>query len=162
VLLEVKEHTDMTTSTIGVLLSTTRFIELVDFLRRKGSDRDPADVIDNAIEYWMTNADWKEEDLMPEIFEQPKHLGYHWRPLLLPPGTKIRMTYKGVTSHAEIVGDDFIYDGSKLSPSAFANMIANDTSRNAWRDLWIKRPSDQDFQLADSLRRPDIRLITPQ
>ena len=147
-------------------IRTERFIELVDFLRQRGSDRDPVDVIDTAIEYWMTNAEGKMEDLMPEVFEQPKHLGYHWRPLLLPPGTQIRMTYKGRTSHAEIVGDDFIHDGNKLSPSAFANMVADGTSRNAWRDLWIKRPSDREFQLADDLRRSlttaNILRLTPE
>jgi hypothetical protein len=152
------------TSTISPPIRTERFIELVDFLRERGSDRDPVDVIDAAIEYWMTNAESKMEDLMPEVFEQPKHLGYHWRPLLLPPGTQIRMTYKGRTSHAEIVGDDFIHDGNKLSPSAFANMVADGTSRNAWRDLWIKRPSDREFQLADDLRRSltsaHVRLVS--
>jgi hypothetical protein len=32
-----------------------------------------------------------------------------------------------------------------------ANIIAK-SSRNAWRDLWIKRPDDKDWKLADDCR----------
>jgi hypothetical protein len=78
-----------------------------------------------------------------------------WKNLLLPPGTKIRMTYKHVAHHASIEGDDFIYQDKKTSPSEFANKVANGTSRNAWRDLWIKRPDDRDFRLADEIRRSE-------
>ena len=63
------------------------------------------------------------------------------------------MTYKGSTYHAAVAGDDFIYDGKKTTPSEFANTVAGGTSRNAWRDLWIKRPRDRDFRLADEIRR---------
>ena len=93
------------------------------------------------------------EDLMPEVFETPQHLGYHWKPLFLPPGTKVRMTYKGGTFHVAVDGDDFIYDGKKMSPSEFAKTVAAGTARNAWRDLWLKRPTDRDFRLADDVRR---------
>jgi hypothetical protein len=143
----------MITSTISIPISTDRFVRLVDFLREKGSGRDPVDAVGGAIDYWIENADWKTKDLMPEVFEEPKHLGYHWKPLLLPPGTKVRMTYKSETFHAAVDGDDFIYDGKKMSPSEFANTVASGTARNAWRDLWLKRPTDRDFRLADELRR---------
>jgi hypothetical protein len=43
-----------------------------------------------------------------------------------------------------------------MSPSEFANQVAGGTNRNAWRDLWIKRPHDSEFHLADDLRRPKI------
>jgi hypothetical protein len=143
----------MTEQTIAVPVDTKLFIGLVDFLREKGSDRDPIAVIDTAIAYWMENADWKTEDLMPEVFKRPQHLGYQWKILRLPPGTKVRMKYKGVTHHASVDGDDFIYEGKKTTPSEFANQVAGGTARNAWRDLWIKRPEDRDFRLADDLRR---------
>jgi hypothetical protein len=143
----------MNTSKVAAPIHATVYVGLVDFLRRKGSDRDPTDVIENAIEYWMENADRNTEDFMPEVFEKPQHLGYHWKPLLLPPGTQIRMTYKGQTFHAAIQGDDFIYDEKKITPSWFANMVAAGTSRNAWRDLWIKYPNAREFRLADDLRR---------
>ena len=144
------------TSTVCVPIKTSLFLELVDFVREKGSDRDPTSVIESAIDYWIDNASWKIEDLMPEVIERPQHLGYMWKNLLLPPGTQIRMTYKHVAHHASIEGDDFIYEGKKTSPSEFANRVANGTSRNAWRDLWIKRPHDREFRLADEIRRSSI------
>jgi hypothetical protein len=39
-----------------------------------------------------------------------------------------------------------------MSPTALANQIANNTSRNAWRDLWIKFPGDDGWRLAQDLR----------
>jgi hypothetical protein len=144
----------MTASTVGVPVRTDRFVRLVDFLREKGSDRDPVDAIEGAIDYWIQNANWKTDDLMPEVFERQNYRGYQWKSQLLPPGTQVRMTYKGDTYHAAIEGDDFIYEGKKSSPSDFANTVASGTSRNAWRDLWIKRPQDHEFRLADSLRPP--------
>jgi hypothetical protein len=146
-------------STIAAPVSTELFVDLVDFLREKGSDRDPVAVIEEAIRYWIDNADWKTEDLMPEVFERPRHLGYLWKTLLLPPGTQVRMKYKGTTYHAGVEGDDFLYVAKKISPSEFANQVASGTARNAWRDLWIKRPEDRDFRLADDLRHEADRAI---
>jgi hypothetical protein len=143
---------------VGVPVSTGLFLQLYDFLKEHGSDRDPVDVIETAIEYWMSNAEWKAADLMPETSPEPRHYGYFWKPLLLPPGTVIRMKYKRKVSEASIVGDDFVFAGEKISPSEFANRVANNTNRNAWRDLLIRRPHDREFQLADDLRRPPLTL----
>jgi hypothetical protein len=140
----------MQTSMISVPVETDLFIELVDFLRENDSASDPVEVIGTAISYWLENASWKGE-LIPDV--KPQSRGYQWKSLLLPPGTKVRMKYKGVTYHASVEGDDFVRDGRKTTPSEFANAIAGGTARNAWRDLWIKRPSDRDFHLADVLRR---------
>jgi hypothetical protein len=150
----------MIASTISIPVSTQQFVRLVDFLREKGSDRDPVDAVEGAIDYWIQNANGKTEDLMPEVFERENYRGYQWKSLLLPPGTKVRMTYKADTYHAAIEGDDFIYKGKKISPSEFANTVACGTARNAWRDLWIKRPQDRDFRLADDLRPPAAPELT--
>ena len=144
-------------STISVPVRTELFVKLVNFLKEKGSDRDPVDAVTAAINYWIDNAEWKTEDLMPEIFERPIYLGYHWKTLLLPPGTQVRMSYKNTTYHAQVEGDNFIYQGKRMSPSEFANTAAAGTARNAWRDLWIKRPHDRGFRLADELRRTEDR-----
>jgi len=142
-------------SEIGIPVSTGLFLRLYDFLKEHGSDRDPAEVVSTAIEYWMDNAAWKASDLMPES-ASARPIGYHWRPLLLPPATKVRMKYKGGIHYASVVGDAFVYEGESMSPSEFANRVAGGTNRNAWRDLWIKRPHDAEFHLADDLRRPAI------
>lgn len=49
-------------------------------------------------------------------------------------------------------GDAIIYEGHSVSPRQLANAIA-DGSRNAWRDLWIRRPGDKGWKLADACRR---------
>ena len=140
----------MAKSTISVPVSTTQFLVLCEYLQKNGCDRDPVDVISSAIDYWMENASWKSEDLMPEIRRSDK--GYAWKDIFLPHGTSIRMKYKNDWFYATVNVDQVIYDGKSLSPSEFANKVTG-TSRNAWRDLWIKRPQDSEWIFADILRR---------
>ena len=140
---------------ISIPIETEQFIRLVEFLRSRKSMADPVKIIANAVDYWMDNAAWKEKELIPNRVMQ--HRGFQWKSLLLPPGTQVRMKYKGVVYHASIEGDDFVYKSKKVTPSDFANSIAENTARNAWRDLWIKRPSDRDFRLADEIRKSDDR-----
>lgn len=139
----------MSESTISVPIPSSLFIELVDFLREQGSNRDPVETVSTAINYWIDNASWKQEDLMPEIFTDDK--GYSWKNVFLPHGTKIRMKYKGNYYYAQVEADDVIFEEEVVSPSEFANKVAN-SSRNAWRDLEIRRPHDDDWISADKLR----------
>lgn len=137
---------------ISVPIETALFLELVDFLRSHNDPRDPVEVIANhAIYYWMENADWK-----PELLETIKSdsRGYFWKTLFLPNGTEIRMFYKSKNYYARVEGDEIIYEGESVSPGNLANTIAK-SSRNAWRDLWIKRPNDKEWKLADDLRKDD-------
>lgn len=85
-------------------------------------------------------------------FGDPKG-GCHWPPLFLPNGTSISMEYKRETYHATVKFGKIDYDGANYTPSELARVIASNTSRNAWRDLRIKRPEDSDWTLADDLRR---------
>jgi hypothetical protein len=89
-------------------------------------------------------------------FGNPKE-GYHWAPLFLPNGTAIRMPYKKETSHATVRFGKIDFNGHNYSASELARVIANNTSRNAWRDLWIKRPGDSQWILADELRRRMVK-----
>jgi hypothetical protein len=81
--------------------------------------------------------------------------GYYWRSseasLFLPDGTDIRMKYRGEFHYARIEGNYLIFQGNRLSPHRMAGLITK-TSRNAWQDLWIKRPDDSDWALADTFR----------
>ena len=61
------------------------------------------------------------------------------------------MQYKGAYFYAKVDGDEIIYDGKPISPGSLANTIAGNSS-NAWRDLWIKRPEDKEWKLADECR----------
>ncbi|MBB3460984.1 hypothetical protein [Rhizobium sp. BK377] len=77
--------------------------------------------------------------------------GYYWHRVFLPNGTMLKAHYKGKESTAEVRHQQIYFDGKPCSPSQFASMAANNTSRNAWRDLWIRRPGDK-WHLANSLR----------
>jgi len=92
---------------------------------------------------------------MPEVFAS-KSPGYTWKykdaSLFLPHGSEIRMRYKGRTYYAKVDGDQIMYEGKPITPATLANTVAG-SSRNAWRDLWVKRPADAIWLLADQLRR---------
>jgi hypothetical protein len=136
-------------SKISVQVPTQQFIDLVAFLRDRKDPRDPVAVISTAIDYWLDNADWKPE-LLARVRDDSR--GYRWKRLFLPHGTEIRMQYKGRYYYARVDGDEIVYDGQPTSPGNLANTIAGG-SRNAWRDLWVKRPDDKVWKLADDCRR---------
>ncbi len=138
-------------SEINVPVPTEKFLRVVDLLRKNGSMSDPVEVISLAIDYWLDNSAWKPEDLIPGIPLAATDRGYVWKHLFLPHGTVVRMKYQGQFHYAKIEGDHLVFDGQPTTPSEFANRVTG-TSRNAWRDLWIKRPTDQDYNLADTLR----------
>ena len=132
------------------------WITLLEFLYREGSGCDPVDAIGRAIDYWMDNADWKKGDLMPELFEK-QDMGYIWKTIFLPHGTRIRMKYKNQTHYANVEGDELIFNGNSISPGKLTETISG-SSRNAWRDLWIKRPEDKSWVLADDVRKQALTL----
>ena len=133
-------------SQICIPVFTSQFVELVHFLKRNGDPSDPVQVVSKAIDYWMDNASWK-----PDLLAASSARGYQWKTLFLPEGTEIRMQYKGTYSYAKVEGDNIVFKGDLISPAAMANTIAGG-SRNAWRDLWIKRPADREWRLADDCR----------
>ncbi len=144
-------------SFINVPIPTYTFLSLVDFLRREGSSRDPVEIINTAIDFWMDNASFKQEDLLPDVFDQEK--GYRWKQLFLPHGSLMRMKYKGQFHYAKVEGDTIKYADKDVSPSEFTNTVTG-TSRNAWRDLEIKRPNDNAWFVADFLRIHEEKMDT--
>ncbi len=146
---------------ICIPVSTGTFLLLVDFLREQGSDRDPIVVVEDAIHYWIDNASWKQEDLMPELQVSGAH-GYTWKykdsSVFLPHGSELRMRYKGQYHYAKVDGDEIKYQGNSVSPSTLANTITG-SSRNAWRDLWIKWPNSSKWVLADDCRHEEMKDI---
>ncbi len=146
----------MADSKISVPVKTSTFLKLSDFLKSQQSTCDPVDAVELAIDYWLDNAGWKAEDLVPGAAEQVGK-GYHWKELFLPHRTSLRMRYRGDYFYAAVDGDRIMFEGNSVSPSEFANRVTN-TSRNAWRDIWIQRPNDAEWKLADDLRVLDFSL----
>ena len=68
------------------------------------------------------------------------------------------MNYK--SRNAEVRDEEIVFEEMSYSPSQWASKIAGGTSRNAWRDIWIKERGSDRWVLADDLRR-NARAITP-
>jgi hypothetical protein len=137
---------------IAIPVPVDLFIRLTQCLKELGDIRNPVVAACDAIDYWMDNASWK-----PELVHQNDSLasrGYTWkhkdRCLFLPHGTEVRMRHKGEYHYAGVEGDEIKYQGRMMSPGQLANLIAQG-SRNAWIHLWVKRPGDTEWRLADHL-----------
>jgi len=131
---------------VSIPVHTRLFLDFAEFLESKGDSRDPVRAVSDAIDYWMSNADWK-----PELLKVSSTLGYQWKGLFLPDSTEVRMQYKSQWHYARVDGDKLVYECKPTTPGRLANTITG-TSRNAWRDLWIKRPTDAEWLLADDCR----------
>ncbi|MCH8322636.1 MAG: hypothetical protein IIB64_06125 [Proteobacteria bacterium] len=107
------------------------------------------------IEY-LDEVEGKEAKEWEKKYGDPEK-GFQWKALFLPNGTLIKMPYKDQDFIAE-VRHQFIHFAGKTynSPSLLASRIASSTSRNAWRDFYIKRPKDDKFAPASFLRRQNI------
>ncbi len=129
-------------------VNLTGWIEdiLKDYLDRTSNDSNWSDAFYDYRERQSGSDDFLKE------FGDPKE-GYHWAPIFLPNGTLIRMEYKKEVTMAAVKHNKIYCGVNSYSPSEFARAIAMGTSRNAWRDLMLKRPGDTDWCLADELRR---------
>lgn len=140
---------------ISIPVYTKTFLMLANFLQEQGSNKDPVIAVEDAIHYWMDNASWKQEDLMPELFTTGSR-GYTWKyknnSIFLPHDAEIRMRYKRQYHYAKIECDEIKFQGVSVSPSTLVKTITGNC-RNAWRDLWIKYPNSDEWKLADDSRR---------
>jgi hypothetical protein len=84
--------------------------------------------------------------------------GHLWKPVFMVNGTRLRMSYKGTSYYAEVRGDKIQGDDRKFdSVSQWVRHVAGGTSRNAWLDVWIRRPGrDTDYRSADDLRKEAV------
>lgn len=79
--------------------------------------------------------------------------GYRWQEIDLPNGTQLYMEYKKKKHFASVQFEKIVYEGESFSPAELARKIANGTTRNAWRDIYIKRPGEKEWKLADVFRK---------
>lgn len=136
-----------------------------EMLLRKGPDTDVTNWIENIIYNYLgdteRNDGWNDEyyeylgrrigesDFI-EKYGNPKK-GYRWQELDLPNGTQLYMEYKREKHYACIKNEKIIFKEESLSPSQFVRKITN-TTRNAWRDIYIQFPGKNEWKLADVLR----------
>lgn len=76
-----------------------------------------------------------------------------WKLVEIPSGSEVRMSYDGIHHYAEVRDGRILDNGNRYTPSEWASKVANGTSRNAWRDIWFRKPLSKNWELADDLRK---------
>jgi len=125
----------------------TQYIEdqLFNFLERTEGDESMWGE-EHAQEYWN-----KKDDKKYDKYGDPTK-GYQWQTILLLNGSALRMTYKGQNHFAEIQQGKIIFEHKEFTPAAWARHIANNTSRNAWMDIFVQFPESSVWKCANTLR----------
>ncbi|MRW94909.1 hypothetical protein GJ699_33670 [Duganella sp. FT80W] len=78
-------------------------------------------------------------------------IGYQWKQLFLPAGTRLRASFRRQHYFASVEGGEILCDGQSVSPSSFANLRGSG-NRNAWKAVWLRFPGSPQWVLADECR----------
>lgn len=124
------------------IIPPATYAALCDHLRMSVSTLSTTDAIVDAVQQWIAA---ERATAAPEC-------GCQWKRLFLPDGTRVRMQHLGEWYYAEVVADQLIFRGQPVSPRQLT-MVVTGNGRNAWRDLWLRRPGEQGWTCADRLRR---------
>lgn len=82
---------------------------------------------------------------------EPSELGYQWKEVFLPEGTKLRASFARQPYFASVQGAEIKYGEHAVSPSCFANLHGSG-NRNAWRAVWLRLPGSDAWLRADACR----------
>jgi hypothetical protein len=134
-------------STVSLQVDTDTLLRLISQLKLRGGTQDLSEVVTSAIELWL-----REQSKLATGSDPASVRGYQWKTLFLPDGTELRSWSYGEYNYARVVGDEIIHKGRSVSPNQFAQAFAR-SFRNAWMDLYIKRPEDKQFKNAGRLRQ---------
>ena len=150
-------------STMTLQVDTDTLLKLIGQLRVRGGSQDLSAAITSAIELWL-----REQSRLAAGCDPASVRGYQWKTLFLPEGTVLRSWSYGEHNYARVEGDQIIHEGKAVSPNQFAQSFAR-TTRNAWTDLYVRRPEDKQFkpacrlrqELAEQAKRPAGPAIPP-
>ncbi len=134
-------------STVSLQVDTDTLLRLISQLKLRGGTLDLAAAITSAIDLWL-----REQSKLSAGSDPASVRGYQWKTLFLPDGTELRSWSYGEHNYARVIGDEIIHKGKAVSPNQFAQSFAR-SCRNAWTDLYIRRPEDKQFKLAARLRK---------
>ncbi|HEY0062047.1 MAG TPA: hypothetical protein VGC21_07995 [Telluria sp.] len=77
--------------------------------------------------------------------------GYLWKTVFLPHGTQLRMDHGGRTYTAQVIGNEIVFEGARVSPRGMM-MAVTGKGRNAWRDMVLKFPHERFWKRANRAR----------
>lgn len=126
----------------GELVPYALVDELAMFLRTSGSTLCLSEAITRAVKCWIA----------AQMEAAAPVRGYQWKTLFLPHGTQLRMHYGGECFYADVVEERFRFRSYATSPRQMTVVVAG-PGRNAWIDLWVRRPGEREWVQADKLRR---------
>jgi hypothetical protein len=139
-----------------VLPPTEALSRLADFLEETGSPLSATEAAAAAIDEWIA----AERSQVKVVSATPTR-GYQWKSLFLPAGTELRMHFARQVHNARVIGDSLVYGGQRMSPRQMTIAVAGD-GRNAWRELWVRLPTDIKWRPASLLRRQGEEQGVPQ
>lgn len=76
-----------------------------------------------------------------------------WKEVTVSHGSRVRMSYDGSYHYANVDDGMIVDNDGKFTPSQWAMKVANNTSRNAWRDIWFKGVLEKEWFPATLLRQ---------
>lgn len=129
-----------------VALDSLLLQRLKEQLARRGGAPDVQHALEAAVEMWLV------EQVKLRIGGDPASVrGYQWKSVFLPDGTLLCTNSYGEDRYARVCGQKIICEGRVVSPSRFANWSRRGT-RNAWSDIYLRRPQDKFYMRASRLR----------
>lgn len=93
------------------------------------------------------------------LSDAQRELGYQWKEVFLPDGTKLRANFGRQPYFASVQGEEITYEEQAVSPSCFANLHGSG-NRNAWKAIWLRLPGSDAWLLADVYRAARKASIT--
>lgn len=152
---------------VCVPFGTGFLLKVTEFIQERELDWDPVWLIKELAQREFDSI--QDDDIFYSRFEydleslEPDR-GVIWGTVFLRDGTWVRMSYKRQVYYAMVVGDqlisqqDVVRDGVKIlekgqpvSPSEFAGRVTG-TSRNAWLCLYVRKPGEDEWELAGRVR----------
>lgn len=142
-------------------------LDPVDLAERKVRSfvEDTFELGSNAVDYWDDRAEevaeeyaphvaerWRQEDQSAREERRAENKPLVWKEVTISAGSKVRMNYHGEHHYAEVKRGRILDEGKEYSPSEWASKVADNTTRNAWRDLWFQELLSEVWAPAQLLR----------
>ncbi|MBY0557294.1 MAG: hypothetical protein K2P77_08840 [Burkholderiaceae bacterium] len=131
---------------VSVPIESRQIQRLIDQLGLRGGAPDLQQALADAIELWLV------EQRKLQVGGAPCSVhGYQWKTVFLPDGTLLRTVSYHDEQCARVQGNEIIFNGRVVTPNQLAHWAGRGT-RNAWNDIYVRRPQDKFYIHASRLR----------
>lgn len=131
---------------VSVPIESRQLQRLIDQLGLRGGAADLQQALAAAIELWLT------EQRKLQVGGDPCAVhGFQWKAVFLPDGTLLRTVSYHDEQCARVQGSEIMFNGRAVTPNQLAHWAGRGT-RNAWNDIYVRRPQDKFYIQARRLR----------